>query len=96
MKVLKESLPIILIAGLVTAFFSLSLCGCGDGLHVDTNGSQGYAYPNQAQRYDECLKRNPNYFGSPAWYYWVDQCKKLTGVSVQGYPSYNGQPTVNN
>lgn len=51
----------------------LMLSGCGDGLSVATYRAES-PQPNP-QAYQACLSRNPNYYGSPAWYYWNEQCR---------------------
>lgn len=52
------------------------LTACGDGLTTQAVNSN-CAQPNQTlmQQYRECLARNNNYQGSPAWYYWNEQCR---------------------
>jgi hypothetical protein len=64
---------------------STSLSGCGDGAHIDTLSSN-CAQP-VVNSYEACLSRNTNYCGSPAWFYWVNQCKLRFGVNNPYIPS---------
>jgi hypothetical protein len=79
---------------LLLTLLSLTACGDSRGIAMETQClDKPMCGITNAQAYDACLQRNPNYFGSPAWYYWVDQCKLKWGIRTTGYPSYNSQPS---
>jgi hypothetical protein len=80
-----------------TILCCLMLSACGDGARIDTFPQQFPTNPTAplcdlgtvARCYDACLARNPNYYGSPAWFYWIEQCKKRWGVYSQTLPYPN-------
>lgn len=82
---------------LMFLFLGALAVGCGDsrGIAIGTQCLDQHCRPTREQAYQACLSRNPNYYGSPAWRYWVDQCRIKWDMQGQGYPSYSPQPSTN-
>jgi len=70
---------------LMFLFLGALAVGCGDGLNMQTNGQ--YQPVPTLNAYEACLSRNTNYCGSPAWFFWVNDCKRRFNVNTPYNPS---------
>lgn len=68
---------------LMFLFLGALAVGCGDsrGIAIETNGQY-----QPVNHYEQCLRNNSNYCGSPAWFYWVNDCKRRFNVNTPYNP----------
>ena len=94
---MKSEYSIWMMYAVMVAILGGLLTACGDGARIDTYPQANPTAPlcdlgSVAACYDRCLQRNTNPYGSPAWFYWIDQCKKRWGIYQTGGIPYPNRP----